>query len=127
MAASLAAAATAAESPATRDGRVGLGKGIFVTSPGNTTEFPDKVKANAHIAGFQAAIVWPQLEPRKGEFDWSLIDNFLAECAKCGKQAAFKFITVDGKVMSDGQLAKGKRPALSSAPACATVIPAAPA
>jgi hypothetical protein len=90
------------------DGRVGPGKGIFVTGPRNMVVFPDAAKRNPLVAGFQYSVSWAELEPRKGQYDWAPIDRILKECAACGKQAAFKFSMVGGKVMSDSQLARGK-------------------
>jgi len=88
--------------------RTGVGKGIFTKFPGNLKRVPDHAKQNSYVTGIEAKIVWAELEPAKGKYAWHLIDEFLAECQRSGKQAAFKFWTVSGKVMSDGQLARGR-------------------
>ena len=91
-----------------RDGRCGLGKGIFVTLAGNRMGVPDEVKDSPHAAGVQAGLTWAQLEPKKGQYNWDEVESFLAELDKCGKKGAFKFVSVAGKVMSESQLARGK-------------------
>ena len=88
--------------------RAGLGRGLMVTGPKQMVIFPQHAKTNPYVTGFQIPIAWSQLEPEKAKYDWTRIDTLLAECEKYDKQAAFKFRTADGKVMSDSQLAKGK-------------------
>ncbi|UCC96674.1 MAG: beta-galactosidase [Phycisphaerales bacterium] len=90
------------------DGRAGIGKCIFTKFPGNKKHVPEHAKGNPYVGGIEAKITWAELEPEKGKYAWEKIDDFLSECAKYDLQAAFKFWTVSGKVMSDGQLAKGK-------------------
>jgi hypothetical protein len=92
----------------TSDHRAGVGKGIFTKYPGNLRRVPEHAKQNPLVTGIEAKIVWAELEPKKGQYAWNLIDEFLAECRQYGKQAAFKFWTVSGKVMNDGQLARGR-------------------
>ncbi len=103
--------AKAAKSRATnppRDGRAGLGKGIFVTARGNRMVVADELKNNPYATGVQAGVVWAQLELIKGKYAWERIESFLAELDKYGKKGAFKFVSAAGKVMSDSQLARGK-------------------
>jgi len=90
------------------DGRIGLGKGIFVTVRGNKMAVPDEIKNNPYVSGVQAGISWAELEPKKGEYAWNEIESFLAELDKYDKKGAFKFVSAGGKVMSDSQLARGK-------------------
>ncbi|MCX7015303.1 MAG: beta-galactosidase [Candidatus Sumerlaeota bacterium] len=105
----LATAAFAAERPSTTPTARSLpGKGVFVTGKREMFDFPDEVKKDPLVAGFQVSLGWSDLEPEKGRYEWSQIDQLLADCEKWNKQAAFKFMTVGGKVMSDGQLSKGK-------------------
>lgn len=87
------------------DGRVGLGKGLMVTGSRAMVVFPEAVTRNPLVTGFQIPVDWAETEPHKGKCDWSKIDRLLAECEKYGKQAAFKFTMVGGKVMTDGQMA----------------------
>jgi len=95
----------------TSDGRAGAGKGIFVTGPRAMTIFPDSARNNPYVAGFQLNLGWAELEPEKGKYDWSRIDQLISDCRKRNKKAAFKFGTVGGKVMSDGQLSYHKKQA----------------
>ncbi len=101
----------AARSAAAPDGRAGLGKGIMInvsTGRGVKPRALELVKDCPYVAGVQVNLDWADLEPKKGLYRWDLIDPLLEQFAKAGKQVAFKFAAVSGKVMSDGQLAKGK-------------------
>lgn len=99
---------SAEESADTRDGKVGLGKGLFVTTRGNKATVPDGIKGNPHVTGVQGGLSWAMLEPKKGEYNWDVIEDFLSELHECGKKGSFKFISVSGKVFSDSQIARGK-------------------
>ena len=98
------AATPAVDVYGTRDGRVGAGKGFFVTPPGNRWDYnwPANVRTDPYIAGFQMAYVWSELEPEQGRYDWSHIDYIVSLAEGCGKKWAFKFMAVTGQ-LTEGQ------------------------
>jgi hypothetical protein len=95
----------------TRDGRAGLGQGIMINISNARGIIPgalEQVKDNPYVAGVQVNLDWANIEPQKRQYRWDEIDRLLDQCGKAGKQVAFKFTAVSGKVMTDSQLAKGK-------------------
>ncbi|MCX7011268.1 MAG: beta-galactosidase [Candidatus Sumerlaeota bacterium] len=84
----------------TRDGRVGLGKGFFLTPPHNNWNYvwPSSITANPDIAGFQMQYMWSELEPEQGRYDWSHIEFIVQQAEAAGKQWAFKFVTATGEL-----------------------------
>ena len=84
----------------TRDGRKGLGKGLFLTPPHNNWDYvwPSSIKTNPDVAGFQMSYDWSELEPEKGRYDWSHIEFIIQQAEAANKQWAFKFQTVTGKL-----------------------------
>lgn len=95
-----------------RDGRVGRGKGLFIKSSSQGTRLDrralEAVRNTPEISGAQITISWAELEPRRGEFDWKSIDTILSELGDSGKQVAFMFSAVGGKMSSESQASKGK-------------------
>ncbi len=97
-------ASHATESPGgTRDGRTGLGKGLVING-----ELTPAVRNCPYVSVIQTGINWAELEPQIGKYNWSKMDDHIAECAKYNKQAAFLFVTATGKVKTKGTTKSGK-------------------
>src|ERR1700754_182185 len=49
---------------------------------------PDAVYASPSIAGVTLNMVWGQIEPSKGVYDWSLLDHEIQRALASGKEIA---------------------------------------
>lgn len=73
-------------------------KGIFAFSGGHTSD----LASNPDIAGRSLVYYWAQLEPKKGQYDWSLVDNDMKPWADVGKKVVLR-VSVSGWAKWDKQ------------------------
>ena len=53
--------------------------------------------ATYHLVGGHQSFYWDDLEPTEGNYQWSLIDDFIASEVAKGKRAAFGILTFNGR------------------------------
>ena len=80
-----------AQAQSNRDGRTGLGKGLFVTPPGNNPDydFSDTIDDDPLIAGYQMQWAWSDFEPEDDEFDWSQVEFVLDQAVANNMLSSF--------------------------------------
>ncbi|WP_433187428.1 beta-galactosidase [Actinoallomurus sp. CA-150999] len=61
-------------------------KGIIAFSGGHTSD----LASNPDIAGRSLAYYWAQLEPKKGQYNWSVIDNDMKPWVDAGKKVVLR-------------------------------------
>lgn len=54
---------------------------------------PDEVYASPHVGGVYVRLVWAKVEPRPGEYDFSLLDSELRRAVASGKRVSLSIIT----------------------------------
>lgn len=71
-------------------------KGIYVASfplLAPKALLPDAVYASPHVSGVYIRLVWARVEPRPGEYDFSLLDAELRRAVASGKRISLSIIT----------------------------------
>jgi len=68
----------------------GTGGLLYFASYGHTGAEADIALQNPYIIGAVLCVNWSQIEAKKGKYDWSYIDSFLARWSAAGKKVAIR-------------------------------------